>query len=317
MADFITNFRNAIKNANLTVPSPLERLQAVPTQNQNNTQNRVWGFDQDKVNYGNERDGSKLTWRSLTAHNNDTGEDIKIDVGYDNDGRISGVRQWDSGSKAFGHYGQDSVGSFFKKNFNRDATDYTIFDNIDPGDGRKYVVFDSKNDGAFIPSVALNKDRKSEAVPYIGDNVDGTEGTISDWLRHYRSRANAENSALITQEDESQLEAAENGSLYAVEMRSLPRNKEELDFFEQNSDGFASMAMEFSRTPDANVRKQMLQEAYRRYGSLPKFRAYLNIMAADEDAYEKGRYDDYDYRIVGQNIAKALDSVYRSIYSQA
>lgn len=275
---------------------------------------RVWGFDEDKINYGNERDGEKLSWRSMTARNNDTGDDLKFDVGYDKNGRISGVREWKNDDMPMGYYGRDLVGSFFKKNFDRDATDYTIFDNTSRDDGDKYIIFDSKNDGSFIPSVSLDRNRRSFSVPDTSDAIDTEAKSMSEFLKNYRLRANTEDHAFLAMPDEDKNKAAANGTLDAMEMHHMPRTMQELDFFNQNASDFVGMAMEFSRTPDAKARMQLLQNAYKKYGSLPKFSRYLEIMAADEDAYKRGEYKDYDYRRVGHDIADAVNDVYKHYY---
>lgn len=175
---------------------------------------QVWGFDQDKANYGNERNGDSLTWRDLSVHNNDTDEDLSISVGYDSDGRISGVRKNENGNIR-GYYGQDLVGDFFKNNFDRDATDYTVFDADTEGDSRKWVLFDSKHDGPFIPSYALSSERRSQPIPRLVERPDKPikldEELIDEMRREYWTEYNL----MRLFPDINKYNAAMNGAMYA------------------------------------------------------------------------------------------------------
>lgn len=274
---------------------------------------QVWGFDQDKANYGNERNGDSLTWRDLSIHNNDTDEDFSISVGYDSDGKISGVRKNENGNIR-GYYGQDLVGDFFKNNFDRDATDYTVFDAGTEGDSRKWVLFDSKHDGPFIPSYALSSERRSQPLTIPEQLPDKPTVSVEEGIDDIRNEQAVRRGTLYTQDDEDKMQAAENSMLYGFVPARLPQTRQEIEFFENNSNDFIGMAMEFSRTPSPQARMQILEKAYSKYGSLPRFAGYLEQMAEDEKAYADGLYPNYDYKRVGAMIADAIDGLYRYMY---
>lgn len=306
--EFLKNFRKMLGGPTSVVGGATKEATK-----QEKTPQKVWGFEEDKTNYS---DGKKISvWRDVTARNNDTGKEFKFSVGYDQDGKIAGAKTKIDDTTSKGYIGKDSVSNFFKSNFDRDATDYTIYDDVNYNDGNKYVVFDSKADGAFIPSLALGMDRRSTGVPVdASPNVDSPYESASDFITKFRLRDNTEANERYSQEDESKAEPAFNGTLDVKDMHSMPRTMQELDFFSQNAGDFVGMAMEFSRTPDAKARMQILKNAYEKYGSLPKFNKYLEIMAADEDAYKRGEYKDYDYRRVGHDIADAVNDVYKHYY---
>ena len=324
MADFFTNLRDAIhttasSSSNLvepktkadeflTVPSPIVNPTFNVPGTKRNGYQQVFGFEQDKANYGNERDGSKLNWRKLEVLNNDTGDSFQISVGYDSDGKISGVQKFTDPTHSEGYYGKELVGNFFKSNFDRDATDYTIFEKDDGDDGYKYVVFDTKNDGEFIPSQAIGSESRSFGVPANSDD-------LSEELRKQRLTTNTANNMLFAQPDEEKLQAAENGMIYDTEFNPHLSKLDDLKFFAQNANDFAGLMNEFSRTPDSSSRVKILQDAYKKYGSNPQFGIYLNIMASDEDAYRKGYYPDYDYTKVGNDIGNAINDVMKHYFN--
>lgn len=313
-SDFFNNLRDALFSPT-SVVRPLPSGDSAKSQAKK-TYQQVWGFDQDKANYGNERNGDSLSWRDLSIHNNDTDEDFSISVGYDSDGRISGVRKNENGSIR-GYYGQDLVGDFFKNNFDRDATDYTVFDADIEGDGRKWVLFDSKHDGPFIPSYALSSERRSQPLSIPEQRPDKPSVSVEEGIGDIRNRQAADRGTLYTQDDEEKMQAAENSMLYGFVPARLPKTKQEIEFFENNANDFIGMAMEFSRTPSPQARMQILKDAYDKYGSLPRFGGYLEQMAADEEAYADGLYPNYDYKRVGSMIADAIDGLYRYMYHHA
>lgn len=152
--DFIDKFREVVK--------------------QQKIENGKWGWDDEKESYSDAGsakaggDSSNLQWMSYTVRDNDNDRERRIDVGYDNDGRISGVREFsgkdpDTGYYgATGYYGKQAIADFFKDNFDMDATNYTVssapVDIYDPNDvpqeyhNQATVFFDSQADGPFIPS---------------------------------------------------------------------------------------------------------------------------------------------------------------------
>lgn len=313
--DFIDNYRsNAMKAATsdlvkpktkadeyLTVPSPTEN----PTFNVPGTKKKgyqqVFGFEQDKANYGNERDGSSLSWRKLDVQNNDTGDSFQMFVGYDSDGKISGVRKFIDDKKTESYYGKELVGDFFKHNFDRDATDYTIFDE-DDGGGFRWVLFDTKNDGSFVPSDAMGSLRNSVGVPRNSKN-------ISEDVRDQRIRGGTQRKSLQVTPDDEKMSPAINGTMFDTEFSPHLKRLDDLDFFTKNANDFAGIIREFSRTKDYNSRMRILQEAYKKYGNNPQFGAYLSAMAADEEAHRNGLYDEYDYSRVGEDISNAINVV--------
>lgn len=166
--DFINNYRSsamkAAADSNLTQPrTKADEILTVPSpivrpvfKSPGKGYQQVHGFEQDKDNYGDERDASKLDWFSYTANNNDTGDKMTFEVGYDEDGKINGIRQWE-GPAQKSYFGKELVKDFFKNNFDRDATDYTIYSSRPSWDGSRDVWFDSKSDGEFIPSISLGR----------------------------------------------------------------------------------------------------------------------------------------------------------------
>lgn len=314
MAGFIDNFREALRSLQPSVIAQ-RNVEKKTSGSKKKTPSRapqeVWGFEEDKANYGDiaAKDGDSLAWRNVTAHNDDDGTEIEFSVGYDQDGKISGVRKKD-GNKITGYYGKDMVKSFFQSNFDRDATNYSIFD-ADNGSGNRWVIFNSKNDGAFIPSDALSMDRKSQRIskPQVDEPY-----SVDEFVKNIRREQGVRKNTKYTDIDEDKARAAGNGTMYAFEMQHVPRTKQELEFFQNNSNDFIGMAMEFSRTPDARMRMQILQKAYERYGSLPRFESYIRQMVADEENYANGYYKGYDYTKVGSMIADAINGIYSYMY---
>lgn len=321
--DFVDNYRNAVKQAasnsnlveprtkadeTLTVPSPLVNPTFnVPGTKKNNNYQQVFGFEQDKANYGDERDGSKLQWRELDVQNNDTGETFKISVGYDDKGRISGVQKFTGPKSADSYYGKELVGEFFKNNFDRDATDYTIYDKNEYGTDDKFIVFDSKNDGEFIPSYAIGYRNRSLPIP-------GNSSNPSKELRDARLEIGTREREPDVVINEERGAAADNGTSHVTEFRPHLNNMNDLNFFSRYANEFAGIANEFSRTPDYSSRMQILENAYKKYGSNPQYRTYLQVMAEDEQAHKQGYYDNYDYSKVGNDISNAINDILRYYY---
>ena len=153
------------------------------------SRSRAYSYEDDKKEYsdaGSKKAGGdpdSLQWMSYTVHDTDNDKERRIDVGYDKQGKISGVRDFTGKNSANGYYGKEAISDFFKNNFDMDATNYTVssapIDIYDPKDvpdeyhNKATVFFDSKLDGAFIPSkiFSMNNygarwlgDRKSDAV---------------------------------------------------------------------------------------------------------------------------------------------------------
>lgn len=120
---------------------------------------KVRGFEEDAKTYGNvdkdnPRETDALTWKNYSVSSKDGKKAVeKFSVGYDDMGRIAGVRSKQDDGKIYGYYGKDLLKSFFSR-FNRDATQYTVWEEKNNGDGSSaLVIFDSDNSGApFIPS---------------------------------------------------------------------------------------------------------------------------------------------------------------------
>lgn len=305
MASFIDNFREALRSLQPSVIAQRSVEKKTPSR----APQEVWGFEEDKANYGNERNGDNLTWRNLSVKNNDTGETFDMSIGYDKNGRISGVQKFSDPTHSMGYYGQDLVGSFFKENFDRDATDYTIFDE-DDGSGQKWVLFDTKNDGAFIPSQAISSRRKSIGVP--GNSTD-----ISGFLKRERIKSNTIRNSPEVILDEQKTQSALNGSLDVNDFEEYLNNRDDMDFFTHNANDFSGFVNEFSRTPDSNARMKLIEDAYNKYGNNPQFQKYLQIMAMDEKAYQDGYYKDYDYERVGKDINDAINDVFKHYFHYA
>lgn len=123
-----------------------------------NSYGGVYGFDQDIENYDTFTgdDYNSLFWNNYTVVNNADGSERPIAIGYtrndDGIGRIAAVTD--------GQYTYDSpalIADYFKKNFSRDADDYTIYGVGEFGRSPKIdryggIYYDSRLDGSFIPS---------------------------------------------------------------------------------------------------------------------------------------------------------------------
>lgn len=228
------------------------------------TYQQVWGFEQDKANYGDERNSDNLNWRSLTVLNNDTGDEVKFDVGYDTDGRISGVRDYRPDGTTMGYYGKDLVSNFFMSNFDRDATDYTFFD-VDEGDGSKWVLFDSEHDGAFIPSEALNNQRVSQRVPIIGNtHPDKPTVSLRDSINEvYDEMAARRGGTSYVLPNEEKENAAYNGHMEPD--RLIRMTKEKYDDFMSKRAAFMKMARDWVEEDDPDKRQQILRSYDAKY----------------------------------------------------
>ena len=156
---------------------------------------KVWGFEDDKAHYSDigstkSSDTNKLTWRGYTVTpKGDEGASKNFLVGYDDKGRIAGVRDMSEDGSMYGYYGKDLLKSFFSQ-FDRDATSYKVWQNEDygDGDGRSAIIFDSdKKNKPFIPSqIFKNRDLKPLLVtpPSSPSSLPKIDETF---LNNYRS----------------------------------------------------------------------------------------------------------------------------------
>ena len=295
---FINNFRNIIG-------SPTTVVGGGPQKNVDNKPKaqKVWGFEEDKSKYGNERDGDNMTWRRVVAHNNDTNEDLRFDVGYDKSGKISGVRQWESDTKTLGYYGQDLIGDFFKKNFDRDATDYTIFEDYDNGDGYKYVIFDSKNDGAFIPSQALSSKRAAQGVPMTSE-TDRESQSFNEALNEGKMREGAFRGQLYTKEDRGRVNSAYNGSILPWDSNPTIGASAYNDFA-NNRDKFDRMLAEWSLENNPNKRQSILKNYSDKYGFANN--RIFNDMLQQLSWHDYGDANDHDHPGANFSIMGRID----------
>ena len=310
MAGFIDNFREALRSLQPSVIAQRNVEKKTPSR----APQEVGGFEEDKANYGDiaPKDGDSLAWRNITARNDDDGTQTEFSIGYDADGKISGIRQ-KSGDVVRGYYGKDNIQKFFQSNFDRDATNYSLFDEGQDGSNTQWIIFNSKSDGAFIPSYALNANRKSQRLPKQGDTND-KPNLEDEFITNIRREQGARGNSMYVEPDQDKAQAADNGTMRVFENVYIPRTKEEMDFFTNNSGDFINMAMEFSRTVDPNTRKQILEKAYQRFGSLPRFASYLDSMMRDEQDYAQGYYPSYDYTRVGPMIGDAINGMYNYLF---
>ena len=296
----------ALSTPPTSVVQPLWKMAGQEAPTTKKPYKQVYGFEQDKANYGDERSYDKLEWRDFTAHDNDTGKDFKFSVGYDQDGRISGARANDRS-----YYGKDLVSSFFKNNFDRDATDYTIFTDPHSWDDELYgymgAVFDSQKDGEFIPSYAFDRRRGADYLPYSGD---GDFGKLSEELRKQRFRSNTVENTLFTDEPKT-AEPAYNSTYFVNDFTSTPLSAEDAQTFTSGAKDFTDMLLQYSTTNDANARRQILQNAYRNFGSNSRFRMMLEYMAGGEEESGGEPNDFYDYRKVFEQVGPDVAAIYK------
>ena len=227
------------------------------------TYQQVWGFEQDKANYGDERNGDNLNWRSLTVLNNDTGDEVKFDVGYDMDGRISGVRDYKPDGTTTGYYGKDLVANFFMNSFDRDATDYTFFDE-GSDDNAKYVLFDSEHDGAFIPSESLNMKRGSQRVPVVREQPDKPTVSLRDSINSLYDKIAASRGTAYAPQGGDKEYAAHNGNLEPMEIP--PITNDEYDDFMSKRPAIMKMVSAWTMEDDPDKRQQILRDYDAKYG---------------------------------------------------
>ena len=258
--EFLKNFRKMLGG-----PTSVVGGVAKEAAKQEKTPQKVWGFEEDKTNYSDGKKFEDLIWRDVVARNNDTGKEFKFSVGYDQDGKIAGAKTKINDTTSRGYIGKDSVSNFFKSNFDRDATDYSIFDDPGHDDGYKHVIFDSKNDGAFIPSQALNSKRKSQAIPIVKDGADKPTSSISDELRRLRLRGAAERGQSYVMEDESVSEPAWNGT-FVPWRKDATIGVEQYNDFSKNRDMFDRMTAEWSLEDDPQKRQNILKDYSDKYG---------------------------------------------------
>lgn len=322
-SDFFNNLRDAVaraqagatKSANdfLTTPTavvqPLQKMASGQQNSSKKPYQQVWGFEQDKANYGNERNGDNLIWRDLSVVNNDTGDRFSMSVGYDNDGKISGVRKSENG-KVTGYYGQDLVGDFFKNSFDRDATDYSIYD-ADDGSGEDWLLFSSKYDGAFVPSDALNSRRRSVNVAAPIQRPDAPTVTQDDITREIRIEQGTRDNTMDVIYDKNKIDAAANGTFFSDEFFNDALSMKDAEFFSRNAKDFTDMLSMYSNTPDKDTRMRLLKRAYDTYGVNKWFRGFLEYLASGEETTGGFDGEEYDYRsafeLVGPDVARAYD----------
>lgn len=120
--------------------------------------------------------GNYMDWRSYVVRDNDSGKERYLKVQHDNDGNILAVKDYSSKTPTTYTSSRDIEG-FFKKNFNMDATNYTVssapVDITDPSKipddyhEKATVFFDSSVDGQFKPLDVFNG--KNLGARWLGD----------------------------------------------------------------------------------------------------------------------------------------------------
>lgn len=334
MASFIENFRSALANSpstnlqNILRPS-LQEIQRPDITNGahsaernggNKSRTEVIGFEEDKANYGDTRDASKLDWFGYTALNNDTGQKMTFEVGYDQDGKINGVRQWE-GPAQKSYLGREAVSQFFKSNFDRDATNYSIYDSTPGGaisHGYRPVWFDSEMDGAFIPSVSLGRLSAPRSAVIDFSNSEVSNPTISEQLKKQEKEAGTRERTRYVELGDIP-ESAYNGSLFIDDnLYNHPMSVEESSFFAENAKDFIHMLADYSNTDIPIDRVKMLQKAYDKFSSGSKiFRAYIESLMESEDMnFESGK-ELYDYRSAFPSLAPIIEKVRQRINPRA
>ncbi len=257
---FLKNFRDVITNgAGGAVAQGAKQL---PNTNRKEPQ-KVWGFEEDKANYGDGKKFEDLTWRDVVARNNDTGKEFKFSVGYDQDGKIAGAKTKINDTTSRGYIGKDSVSDFFKSNFDRDATDYSIFD--DRNDGSRWLIFDSKYDGSFIPSYALGSNRKSQLVPVSEQGPDKPITTLEDSIDGMKRRQASDRGTRYVQEDEGKAEPAWNGNMFPLD-KDFAVDMDQYESFANGRNVFDKMVAEWSLEDDPRKRQDILKKYNDQYG---------------------------------------------------
>lgn len=256
---------------------------------------QVYGFDQDKENYGDERDGSKLQWEKKIARNNDTGEELEFEVGYDDNNNISGIREHNAPGSVRSYYGKELVSDFFKNNFDRDATDYTIFTDKYGNDTREWVTFDSRYGygsdeyglgGAFVPSAALSRgnyyhmtpEESGLEVPYDTEMEYGDKPPVV-----------ADPNAPTIDTEGSEYDPAFNGTLIPI-MTSEGPAISKWDRLYSRVNSFYKDVHDIAFTENKAKRKAMIAAALFNWGATPMFRSVLEMANHWEDLDEEGHY---------------------------
>lgn len=256
--EFLKNFRKMLGGPTSVVGGATKEATK-----QEKAPQKVWGFEEDKANYSDGKKFEDLTWRDVVARNNDTGKEFKFSVGYDQDGKIAGAKTKIDDKTSRGYIGKDSVSNFFRSNFDRDATDYSIFD--DRNDGNRWLIFDSKHDGAFIPSYALGSNRRSQLVPVPEQRPDKPITTLEDSIDNIRRRQANDRGTRYVQEDEGKAEPAWNGTIVPWR-EDATIGVEQYNDFSKNRDMFDRMTAEWSLEDDPQKRQNILKDYSDKYG---------------------------------------------------
>lgn len=302
---------------------------------------KVHGFEEDKELYSdyakkNGSDGAldAMEWRSFNVRDNDTGENKRLNVAYDPETKqIAGVTYFDgSVSKdgktplAKGYYGKQLVGDFFKKNFNRDSSRYTVtsapVDRYDYNEfpqeyhNKATVFFDSDTDDAFIPSQVFgyenygarwmgDRDRK----PAHTSEATGGEGPKDDFIgtyRKYRLGEAAKNNTIDAHPDPAKLQDAARGTAFAQESYLPPlRSIDQIQSYDRNRGQFDAFLDEIAGMEDMRKASDVIREASKRYNN-PVFNMVLqwlddeaNTRAESPEWYadEEDSFQDYVNRL--------------------
>ena len=306
---FIDNLRSFLNPTSIvSKPKVKEEKKEAP---------KVHGFEEDKELYSdyakkNASDGAldAMEWRSFNVKDNDTGENKRLNVAYDPETKqIAGVSYFDgSVSKdgktplAKGYYGKQLVGDFFKKNFNRDSSRYTVtsapVDRFDYNEfpqeyhNKATVFFDSDADDAFIPSQVFGYD--NEGVRWMGDRdrkfdhtseATGGEGQQDDFIgtyRKYKLGEAAKRNTINVHPDPAKLQGAKGGTAFAQESYLPPlRSMDQIQSYDRNRAQFDAFLDEIAGMEDMRKASDVIREASKRYNN-PVFNMVLGWL--DDEA---------------------------------
>ena len=283
--EFLKNFRKMLGG-----PTSVVGGVAKEAAKQEKTPQKVWGFEEDKANYSDGKKFEDLNWRDVVARNNDTGQEFKFSVGYDQDGKIAGAKTKIDDKTSRGYIGKDSVSNFFRSNFDRDATDYSIFD--DRNDGNRWLIFGSKHDGAFIPSYALGSNRRSQLVPVPEQRPDKPITTLEDSIDDMRRRQASNRGMRYVQEDEGKAEPAWNGTI--VPWRKNPAvDMNQYESFANGRNVFDKMVAEWTLEDDPRKRQDILKKYDDQYGFADNI--IFNGLLEQLSWHDYGDENDHDH----------------------
>lgn len=280
---FIDNLRSVT-----SLGGPFVKAPQAPKENKQEY-TPVYGFEQDKENYvDTSKNKDELTWRFMTALDNDTGKEKAFVVGFTNDGRI-GAAGYNKGDGQMQTYRTvDGIADFFKKNFNRDAGNITIFDDANGYADKTFLVYDSESDGSFIPSQALGVHNRGQQLDYDRTNaIDRPTVSMRDAIREARSRQGAKNGYIEVPLNADSFNSAMAGNAVPLQTK-FKVNQNEFDNFMRNRNSVKSMLDLWLEENNPQKRHEIVSRYADYYGY--RNNPILEDLIMKLDYYDEGEY---------------------------